>query len=193
MATKCETWSAELVALKAKTAGLTNAFNSASVSVIGYINGFINGFGQYNCGEDLNQQAVALKNGISADNPNSATFLTSAVNVVQMNSGSCKGGSTNCSKEGCISAVGSVNIGLTNYFNSRKALVQNLLDIQNKESQIANDAECKAAQNQQSQQNVQDQEKNRQIRNGVIWFIVVSSVIGVLLYLDKKYTNIVLK
>lgn len=189
MATKCETWAAELVALKSKTSSLIGSFNSASVSVLGFLSAFRNNFGKYNCGEDLDSQAMSIQNFISNDNPTQPQFLTVTFNLIQLDAGKCKGGSLNCSKDGCIASVGSVNSSLANYFNSRKALVDNLKAIQSKESQIANDAECKAAQQQQTQQNLEDQEKNRQIRNGIIWFVVVSAVIGVSVYLWKKYVQ----
>lgn len=193
MATKCETWASELVALKSQTASLRSSYNSASANAIAYINGFDNGFGQYNCGETLRASVLQLRNFISGANSNHPAFLSVSANVIQFNSGNCKGGSTNCSKDGCIAAINSVNSSVQTYFNALKALQTNLLNIQSKESQIANDPECKLAQEEKGKQDAIDQGKNRQITNGIIWFIVVSAVVGVLIWLDKKYFHIVLK
>lgn len=193
MATKCDTWSAELVALKASTSALRSSYDSASANAINFINAFDNGFGQYNCGEALRTAVLQLRSFISTANSNHPAFLTVNANVVQFSNGSCKGGSFNCSKDGCIAAINSVNSSSQTYFNALKALQTNLLNIQSKESQIANDPECKLAQEEKGKQDAIDQGKNRQITNGIIWFIVVSAVVGVLAYLDKKYWHIVLK
>lgn len=192
MATKCETWASEIVAAKSKTAALKSAFDTTSAAAVGYMNGFHNGFGVYNCGEDLKNEILNMKAFIQADSYNSSSFLTVPVNVVQFNSGKCKGGSTNCSKAGCQSSIASVNQSLQAFFGARAALVSNLNEINTNTNLIANDAECKAAQNAQSNQNAADQAKNRQLRNGIIWVIVVSALIATFVYLDKKYFHIFL-
>lgn len=187
MATKCETWASELVALKSKTQSLIASFNSASASAIGYIDGFQNNFGQYNCGKNLSAGVIAVRNGISSDSPTNPNFTTAGLNLIQFDSGQCQGGSLNCSKDGCVSSVHSMNSALVIFFNARAALVQNMVDIKTKESQIANDAECKAEQNAATQQNQIDADKNRKLRNGIIWTVVIVAIIGVGVYVYKKW------
>lgn len=187
MATKCETWASELVALKAKTASLLSSFNNATTSAIGYIDGFQNGFGKYACGSKLKSGVAAVRNGIVNDNPNNASFTNASINLIQFDAGQCQGGSLNCSKAGCVAAVNSMNSALTNYFNARKALVQNMIDISTHNNEIANDAQCIAEQNAATQQNQIDQGKNRQLRNGIIWTVVIVAIIGVGVWAYKKW------
>lgn len=193
MATKCETYAAELVALKAKTPVLKQNMDNMTPLLLGYIDSFQNNYGTYNCGEDLALSLANFKNLIQGDSYNSPNFVNSTINTITFNEGSCKGGSTNCTKDGCIASIKTVNNTIADYFHYRKLLVANLNDIKNKEAQYQNDPECKIITLNEAEQNIIDQDRNRTIRNGIIWFLVVSAVIGVLIWLDKKYFHIVLK
>lgn len=191
--TKCETYAAELVALKSQTAVLKQNMDNMSPLLLGYMNSFLNNYGKYNCGEDLAGPVSNFKGLIQGDSYNSPNFVNSTINNFQFNVGACKGGSTNCTKDGCENSIKTINSTIDDYFHYRKLLVANFNDIKNKETQYQNDVECNKIALNEAEQDAIDQGKNRQIRNGVIWFLVVSAVIGVIAYLDKKYWHIVLK
>lgn len=182
MATKCEQYQIDIKSLKESIPSLTNSFNSASASSLGYIDAFQNGFGNYNCGEDLRGEVDNLRKAIQGDSIANANFLTSGPNTVQFSSGKCKGGSLNCSKQGCINSISSVNTSLNNFFNTRSNLVVALKSLASKNSIFSNDPQCIAEQAAQTKQDIEDQEANRRVRNVIIIIVIAALVVGFLIF-----------
>lgn len=83
-----------------------------------------------------------------------------------------------CSKQKCETQVNDYNLSI-GYYN---AAIQNL-KVAEQALQFAteNDPEIK-----QELQNQKDQDKNRQLRNGIIWFVVISAVLGVAYWIWRK-------
>lgn len=128
-------------------------------------------------------------------------FKNTTKDFAILNKATCVTCITNCNECGgqgsdqvatCKQRVDAFNNNYSSW-DSYKSVVSGYLTALNsaitiRDGFVANDPGVKA-----ELQDIEDQEKNRKIRNGIIWFVVISAVTGVLLYIDKKYTHIVLK
>lgn len=111
MATVCENLISTKTKAESDISSLSTSLSSAKTSVLDYVNVFRNNYGKYNCGEDLDMQVSGI----------TSSWLDTG-NPIQLDSGKCKGGSVNCSKDGCIETVNNFNKSLSSYFSIRTNL-----------------------------------------------------------------------
>lgn len=106
----------------------------AENGAISELDGFYKDFGQYSCGNDVS--------GITASNASQITAFAGGTLISDVN---CKGGSFNCSKQGCKDRINNnINPALSKYSAAYAAWYSATTTLASTNTQIAANAGCKA-------------------------------------------------
>lgn len=174
MATKCETYQINIAKLESDVTSATADFNAKKATAQNWINSFTNDYNNTRCGREVQY------------NPDVNAYLDSG----SLSSANCrvKAIGDTCSKEGCQGRINNnINPALLSMQTAYKAMNKAITDLATEKENFANDADCRAQQQQTTQQEIRDAEKNRQLRNNIIIVIVAVVIVAIGIWAWIKY------